>query len=219
METNMKAGYFSTTLVRTFEPLHLCECVYKCLSMASKQWSSNNFTVQRKNKIKIPCQSWRSPNHVEQGANPPIFAPPRNDHAQILLLLYFGKGLTRRQKFGRLKRNEVKETFCNFTLIKQVEFRNWKNSFPSKIHHTYTCDKNISMCSLGIHPKSYKYLRHQVLFYVWKGLVLQSLYVFDIKKLRYMNMYTWNPNDPCFDRKRPCFRGLTIKNRGHWGSR
>ena len=30
---------------------------------------------------------------------------------------------------------------------------------------------------------------------------------------------TWNPNDPCFDWKRPCFRGLTLKNRGHWGSR
>ena len=28
-----------------------------------------------------------------------------------------------------------------------------------------------------------------------------------------------NPNDPCFDWKRPCFGGLTFKNRGHWGSR
>ena len=30
---------------------------------------------------------------------------------------------------------------------------------------------------------------------------------------------TLNPNDPCFDRKGPCFGGLTFKNRGHWGSR
>ena len=30
---------------------------------------------------------------------------------------------------------------------------------------------------------------------------------------------TWNPNDPCFDWKRPCFGGLTFKNRGHLGSR
>ena len=29
----------------------------------------------------------------------------------------------------------------------------------------------------------------------------------------------WNPNDRCFDRKRPCFERLTFKNRGHWGSR
>ena len=30
--------------------------------------------------------------------------------------------------------------------------------------------------------------------------------------------YTWNPTDPCFDWKRPCFGGLTFKNRGHLGS-
>ena len=33
------------------------------------------------------------------------------------------------------------------------------------------------------------------------------------------DIYTWNPNDPCFDWKRPCFGGLTFKNRGHVGSR
>ena len=33
------------------------------------------------------------------------------------------------------------------------------------------------------------------------------------------NIYTWNPNDPCFDWKGPCFGGLTFKSRGHWGSR
>ena len=32
-------------------------------------------------------------------------------------------------------------------------------------------------------------------------------------------IYTWNPNDPCFDWKSPCFGGLTFKNRGHLGSR
>ena len=32
-------------------------------------------------------------------------------------------------------------------------------------------------------------------------------------------LYTWNPNDPCFGWKGPCFGGLTFKNRGHWGSR
>ena len=34
-----------------------------------------------------------------------------------------------------------------------------------------------------------------------------------------LNIYTWNPNEPCFDWKRPCFGGLTFKNRGHLGSR
>ena len=29
-------------------------------------------------------------------------------------------------------------------------------------------------------------------------------------------MYTYNPHDPCFTWKRPCFQGLTFKNRGHW---
>ena len=32
-------------------------------------------------------------------------------------------------------------------------------------------------------------------------------------------LYTWNPNDPCFGWKRPCFGGLTFKNRGHLGFR
>ena len=32
-------------------------------------------------------------------------------------------------------------------------------------------------------------------------------------------LYTWNPNDPWFGWKRPCFEGLTFKSRGHWGSR
>ena len=32
-------------------------------------------------------------------------------------------------------------------------------------------------------------------------------------------IYTWNPTDPCFGWKRPCFGGLTFKSRGHWGSR
>ena len=35
----------------------------------------------------------------------------------------------------------------------------------------------------------------------------------------YLYLYTKNPNDPCFDWKRPCFGGLTFKNRGHLGSR
>ena len=39
------------------------------------------------------------------------------------------------------------------------------------------------------------------------------------KKVIDMYIYTKNPNDPCFDWKRPCFGGLTFKNRGHLGSR
>ena len=30
-----------------------------------------------------------------------------------------------------------------------------------------------------------------------------------------LGIYTWNPNDPCFDWKRPCFGGLTFNNRGN----
>ena len=30
---------------------------------------------------------------------------------------------------------------------------------------------------------------------------------------------TWNPNDHCFDWKRPCFGGLKLQNRGQTGSR
>ena len=35
---------------------------------------------------------------------------------------------------------------------------------------------------------------------------------------RYLHIVTWNPNDPSFGSKRPCFLGLTFKNRGHLGS-
>ena len=33
-----------------------------------------------------------------------------------------------------------------------------------------------------------------------------------------MKIHTWNPNDPCFDWKRPCFGGLKLQNRGQTGS-
>ena len=32
-------------------------------------------------------------------------------------------------------------------------------------------------------------------------------------------IYIYNPKDHCFDWKRPCFGGLTLKNRGRWVSR
>ena len=32
-------------------------------------------------------------------------------------------------------------------------------------------------------------------------------------------VYTWNPNDPCFDWKRPCFGGCNNQYRGQTGSR
>ena len=35
----------------------------------------------------------------------------------------------------------------------------------------------------------------------------------------FFSIGTWNSNDPCFGWKRPCFVGLTFKNRGHLGSR
>ena len=31
-------------------------------------------------------------------------------------------------------------------------------------------------------------------------------------------LYAWNPNDPCFDWKKPRFGGLTFKNKGYLGS-
>ena len=42
--------------------------------------------------------------------------------------------------------------------------------------------------------------------YPWKGTISKGI-------------YTWNPNDPCFDWKRPCFGGVKAKNRGQTGSR
>ena len=35
----------------------------------------------------------------------------------------------------------------------------------------------------------------------------------------YKYIYTWNPNDPCFDWKIPCFGGAKAKHRGQTGSR
>ena len=32
-------------------------------------------------------------------------------------------------------------------------------------------------------------------------------------------LYTWNPNDPCFVWKGPCFGGFNLQNRGQTGSR
>ena len=33
------------------------------------------------------------------------------------------------------------------------------------------------------------------------------------------SIFTWNPNDPCFGWKRPCFEGFTFKHRGQLGPR
>ena len=41
----------------------------------------------------------------------------------------------------------------------------------------------------------------------------------EIRAIFVKNMCSWNPNDPCFAWKRPCFGGLTFKNRGYLGSR
>ena len=53
-----------------------------------------------------------------------------------------------------------------------------------------------------------------LVWYMYQCSIMNMYYVYyiDIK-------YTWNPNNPCFDWKRPCFGGLTFKNRGHLGSR
>ena len=48
------------------------------------------------------------------------------------------------------------------------------------------------------------------------GHSVLSLYIYIYT---HIYKYTWNPNDPCFDWKKPCFGGLTFKNRGHLGSR
>ena len=43
--------------------------------------------------------------------------------------------------------------------------------------------------------------------------------MYEISISCHIYIYTQNPTDPCFDWKRPCFRGLTFKNRGQLGSR
>lgn len=35
----------------------------------------------------------------------------------------------------------------------------------------------------------------------------------------FLHTYTWNLNDPCFERKRPSFGGFKPQNRGQAGSR
>ena len=52
-----------------------------------------------------------------------------------------------------------------------------------------------------------------------KVVDLQKMHQWLFKLFFIHPIYTWNPNDPCFDWKRPCFGGLTFKNRGHLGSR
>ena len=55
---------------------------------------------------------------------------------------------------------------------------------------------------------------HWILIGLW--LIPNSCHI-TIPIIQYIG--AWNPNDPCFDWKRPCFGGLTFKNRGHLGSR
>ena len=48
-------------------------------------------------------------------------------------------------------------------------------------------------------------MMHQVMCHLIGHVSLVCIY----------SIYAWNPNDHCFDWKRPCFGGLTFKNRGH----
>ena len=46
------------------------------------------------------------------------------------------------------------------------------------------------------------------------------IYIYEfIYIYKYLCIYTWNPNDLCFDWKRPGFGGFNHKNRGQTGSR
>ena len=42
---------------------------------------------------------------------------------------------------------------------------------------------------------------------------------FDMSAQDPNSLPTWNPNDPCFDWKRPCFEGFNHQNRGQTRSR
>ena len=48
-------------------------------------------------------------------------------------------------------------------------------------------------------------------------ILLQDIFLYNIT-IFLDNLYTWNPNDPCFGRKHIFFEKFTFKNRGHVGS-
>ena len=56
----------------------------------------------------------------------------------------------------------------------------------------------------------------------WISVPMHGQGKFDMcNHLRYLMhnyIHTWNPNDPCFDWKRPFFGVVIFKNRGHLGS-
>ena len=53
-----------------------------------------------------------------------------------------------------------------------------------------------------------------------RSYICMNMYDLKINNIyTYIYIYNWNPNDPCFAWKRPCFVGLTFKNTGHVGSR
>ena len=70
--------------------------------------------------------------------------------------------------------------------------------------------------------KPEKLQRPKVLYIVYYSVCVY-IYIYSEKysclNAYYIVIYTWNPNDPCFDWKGPCFGGLTFKNRGHLGCR
>ena len=55
------------------------------------------------------------------------------------------------------------------------------------------------------------------IFLSMSNMQIEGLHLVKLYNILYI-LYTWNPNDPCFDWKRPCFGGLTFENRGHLGS-
>ena len=60
------------------------------------------------------------------------------------------------------------------------------------------------------------------MYCIYDTLCLLNIYINEkiyIYIYIYLFIYIYLEPDPCFGWKRPCFGGLTFKNRGHWGSR
>ena len=70
-----------------------------------------------------------------------------------------------------------------------------------------------------INPNMKGFIKPIVSYCFHKIRVILNIKSISFAGFLFKPIYTWNPNDHCFDWKRPCFGGLKPNNRGQIGSR
>ena len=90
---------------------------------------------------------------------------------------------------------------------------------PSTTSLTYSITSHFKSCTHMYVALLIKHKNAYIHFYCIYSWIPMYYITLSIQIYILVYIYTWNPNDPCFEWKRPSFGGFKPKNRGQTGSR